>query len=412
MSSFSLAQTPFFAPPNGALGDTFPFFHHGACHLFALQPPHVAHFVSEDLINWETWPVAVLPGAPGEPDAGMIATGTVVEHDARFYLFYTAGPAQTICLATSNDLTHWAKHSANPIVTAATGWYAAGHWRDPYVFFNRAEGCWWMLLGARVRGRPGPRSGCVGLAKSTDLLSWQCHAPLWAPGIGPHCDCPQLVEHDRRWYLLYLQRNTRYRIAAGPRGPFARPPTRDLGTMYAAAGSRPVCDGRRWISFPFVVGMEHERDLGNWQYGGPLAVPRELHFTPGGDIHERPLAELVATLNLLPALSSELQRPRPLVGHWDTSEAGVVVCRSDAGGTLLLPNLPGNLYLEAEVVLPPCRRWRPAHVAAARLDTRRATHYPVPGRWNVPPNMAAAARERPLPATRPRSRATRSWPAP
>ena len=166
MSSFSLAQTPFFAPPNGALGDTFPFFHHGACHLFALQPPHVAHFVSEDLINWEAWPAAILPGASGEPDAGMIATGTVVEHDARFYLFYTAGPAQTICLATSNDLTHWAKHPANPLVTAATGWYAAGHWRDPYVFFNRAEGCWWMLLGARVRGRPGPRSGCVGLAKS------------------------------------------------------------------------------------------------------------------------------------------------------------------------------------------------------------------------------------------------------
>ena len=29
-----------------------------------------------------------------------------------------------------------------------------------------------------------------------------------------------------------------------------------------------------------------------------------------------------------------------------------MVCRSDAGGTLLLPNLPGDLYLEAEVVLP------------------------------------------------------------
>ena len=178
------------------------------------------------------------------------------------------------------------------------------------------------------------------------------HPPRRIRRAGCRHDRPQLVENDRRWYLLYLQRNTRYRIAAGPQGPLARPLTRDLGTMYAAAGSRPVCDGRRWISFPFVVGMEHQRDLGDWQYGGPLAVPRELHFTPGDDIHERPLAELVATLNLLPALSSELQGPRPLVGHWDTSEAGVVVCRSDAGGTLLLPNLPGNLYLKAEVVLP------------------------------------------------------------
>ena len=153
MTSISLARTPFFAPPHGALGDTFPFFHRGACHLFALPPPHVAHFVSEDLINWETWPVAVLPGAPGEPDAGMIATGVVVEHDATFYLFYTAGSAQTIRLATSPDLKHWAKHPHNPILCAGDERYARGHWRDPYVFFNQEEGCWWTARAALHPGR-------------------------------------------------------------------------------------------------------------------------------------------------------------------------------------------------------------------------------------------------------------------
>ena len=206
----------------------------------------------------------------------------------------------------------------------------------------------------------------MGLAKSTDLLHWQIHDPLWAPGIGPHCDCPQLIEHGSRWYLFYLQRNTRYRVADAPAGPFQRPPARDLLAMYAAAGSRPVYDGRRWISYPFVVALDAEKDLGDCKNGGPLAVPRELHFHPDAIIHERPLTEVVATLDRLPVLSVE---PRPLVGDWDTSTARRLACTSDAGGTLLFPNLPGDLYLEAEVVLP-CRPME-AHLilrAAENLD--------------------------------------------
>ena len=42
----SLSKNPFFAPPGGDLGDTFPIFYKGECHLFALQPPHVAHYLS------------------------------------------------------------------------------------------------------------------------------------------------------------------------------------------------------------------------------------------------------------------------------------------------------------------------------------------------------------------------------
>ena len=119
--------------------------------------------------------------------------------------------------------------------------------------------------------------------------------------------------------------------------------------MYAAAGSRPVFDGRRWITYPFVIGLHQAADLGDWKYGGPLAVPRELHFNPDQTIDERPLTEVVETLDHLPP---EQPEPRPVVGDWDTSEAGRMRCKSAAGGTVLLPNMPGDLYLEAEVTLP------------------------------------------------------------
>ena len=192
-SNISLEGNPFLAPPGGALGDTFPFFYDGECHLFVLQPPHVAHFVSSDYVNWETRPIAIPPGGPGEPDEGMIATGVVVEDDGKFIMFYTAGERQTICRATSSDLDNWSKSADNPILRGDGVRYVTDYFRDPYLFFNEGEGCWWMLFGSRVAGRIGPRSGCVGLAKSTDLSNWTLHDPLWAPGIGPHCDCPGKV---------------------------------------------------------------------------------------------------------------------------------------------------------------------------------------------------------------------------
>src|SRR5690606_915946 len=109
-----------------------------------------------------------------------------------------AGGVQTICLATSTDLDTWVKHPDNPILTGDGVRYMANYFRDPYVFFNQEDNCWWMLLGSRVVGRPDARAGCVGLAKSTDLLHWTLHDPLFGPGIGPHHDCPQLSEINGR----------------------------------------------------------------------------------------------------------------------------------------------------------------------------------------------------------------------
>lgn len=350
-SVISIGGNPFFAPSGGVLGDTFPFFHNGACHLFVLQPPHVAHFVSTNLINWETRPVAIPSGPPDAPDTGMIATGVVVKKDDLFYMFYTAGPAQTICLATSTDLDYWTKDARNPILVPDGKRYVQGYFRDPYVFYNEDEKCWWMLLGSRVPGRPGPRAGCVGLAKSPDLLDWTLSDPLWAPGIGPHTDCPQLIQQGNQWYLFYLQRNTRYRVADKPAGPFERPSIRDMGVMYAAAASRPVFEGHRWITFPFVPDLQDEKDLGDWKYGGPVIVPRELHFTPDGDVVDRPLTEIVDTMRLLPTWVPGSAQLRPLLGEWNTEASGQWVCESTFGGTLLVSDVPGNLFLEAEVIL-------------------------------------------------------------
>jgi sucrose-6-phosphate hydrolase SacC (GH32 family) len=95
----------FYRPADGFVGDVIPFYWQGLFHAFYLKaalPPDrvgaegtpIAHIVSADLAHWEKWPPAVSPGAPGRPDASGCWTGSVVERDGVFHLFYTghAGP--------------------------------------------------------------------------------------------------------------------------------------------------------------------------------------------------------------------------------------------------------------------------------------------------------------------------------
>ena len=341
---------PFFLPSRGRMGDTMPFFRDGLCHLFHMQPPVIGHHVSTDLVHWRERPVVVSPGAAGEPDSRSCATGTVVEHDGRFYFFYTGN--QNVCLATSDDLDHWTKHPGNPVLEGDDRQCDHAYFRDPFVFFHGPEHLWWMLVGTRVPGRTAQRAGCVGLAKSSDLVDWRLCRPLWAPGIGPHTDCPQLLHHAGRWYLLYLQRNTRYRVADSPTGPFRRPPTRDLMTRMATAGSRPAFDGKRWITFATVISTQDDAELGPWQFGGPLAVPRQLDFHEDGSITERPADEIIAAARGLPgAATGPLNGARLVAGRWDTPDSGTARSLSDDGGTLLLTDVAADLYLEADVTL-------------------------------------------------------------
>jgi beta-fructofuranosidase len=340
-AAFAGAPNPFFLPEGRKLGDTFPFFKDGVCHLFCMWMPTFGHFTSRDLVHWEKRPPTSFGGA----------TGCVVEHEGKYYFFYTG--AQNICLATSTDLEHWTQHSENPVLRGDDRMYATGDFRDAFVFFHAGERQWWMLFGTRRADRPAQRGGCVGLAKSQDLLHWQLHTPLWSPDIGPHADCPQVIEHKAHWYLIYLQRQTRYRVADSLDGPWRRPPIRDLGTKFSAAGSRPAFDGRRWISFPFLLDIEGQTDLGQWGYGGPLAVPRQWDFQPDGSITQRPAEEIVAAMTA--PTSRESRRPlegaKSVVGQWELHDGATARSLNASGGTLQLGEWPENFYLEADITI-------------------------------------------------------------
>ena len=91
------------------------------------------------------------------------APGGVVEHNGTFYYFYTFN--QTIALTTSPDLEQWTPYEHNPVLTADDVVYDRGHFRDPYVFFNAQEKCWWMVFCSRCPSLPGQRRRLRGVGQ-------------------------------------------------------------------------------------------------------------------------------------------------------------------------------------------------------------------------------------------------------
>jgi beta-fructofuranosidase len=294
----------------GAAGDAIPFAApDGSMHLFYLSSPvgpldypervrtTWQHARSRDLVVWEELASAVEPGPVGSYDGDGVWTGSVIEHEGTFYLFYTghhvgATNPQTICVATSDNLVDFTKASVNPLISPPD-WCEPIDWRDPFVFWNAQERRWWMLIAARLAEGPYWRRGCIVLATSNDLVDWEVEdEPLYAPGTTYCPECPEMWEDAQgRWHLVYSRFSeevgTVSRVGDSPRGPFREPHRPDLGgRRWYAAKSAP------WRGERAFFGWIHDRvtmDRTRWLWGGDFALPRIASARPDGSLDVRPV---------------------------------------------------------------------------------------------------------------------------
>ena len=149
-------------------GDAIPLYHDGVYHIFSLtSPPGTTvyparlrttweHSVSRDLVHWEEVGTALYPGEGEEPDACGVWTGAAVYGEKKYHIFYTGYNynvhfQQTICHAVSDDGIHFEKDPKNPIIIPNEEEYEVVDWRDPYVFYNEDDNCWWILISGRKK---------------------------------------------------------------------------------------------------------------------------------------------------------------------------------------------------------------------------------------------------------------------
>ena len=194
----------------------------------------IGHARSRDLYNWEILGTALAPSEASDAADNLTTwTGSVIRHDGLWYLFYTGtskaedGHIQRVCLATSEDLTQWERHGANPIVEADRRFYEKlgdsswrdEAWRDPFVFRNDDDGLFHMLVTARARTGPDDSRGVVGHAVSRNLVDWQVLPPLSEPGRYAEMEVPQIIHLDERYYLFFSTTAECYGIAHSRRVP-------------------------------------------------------------------------------------------------------------------------------------------------------------------------------------------------
>lgn len=278
-------------------GDAIPFYHDGIYHIFSLTPPAGttvyparlrttwSHTISKDLVHWEELETALYPGEGEEPDASGVWTGSVIYGEGKYHIFYTGyniniANQQTICHATSDDGIKWVKDSANPVIAPRTDEYEQLDWRDPYVFYNEDDKCYWILISARIKiGSPAKR-GCVVLYRSDDLVNWNYYGPIYEPHHTNCPECPEMYKIGDNWYLSYSRFSefvdTIYRVAKSPFGPFRKPKMDGIGgRRFYAAKSMENEEGRR-----FYFAWAHDRagnsDDGEWYWGGAFCIPHEV----------------------------------------------------------------------------------------------------------------------------------------
>ena len=302
--------------PNG------PIYYRGRYHLFYQFDPIVegkrskrcwGHVVSEDLVHWEDWPVALWPDSDYDRN-GVYSGNTVVDHEGRLCALYTGNVAGRreayglVARSTDDGLT-WQKklvmdNPQRPNTNSPVYW-------DGFLW--REDATWKQLVGGATAGEEP--QGAAWLWASDDLEHWTLEANI-TPDIklGQHWELPYLIRLGGKalflvgngnpyWLGEYDQEQMRFQ--PDNLTPFSM----DNGNYYSfnanmTNGRRPNGTERRlmhgWVTGP----PSSAAQVPDWQ--GAHSIPRVIRVH-GDRIWQEPIPEITS----LRHAHIHLERPEP-----------------------------------------------------------------------------------------------------
>ena len=236
-------------PREKGLWDTWMFHYKGTFHLYYLQNvgdkgwKQIGHATSEDLLHWSEQEPALVSGEGDAWDSGALGTGMTFCDSKKFYMTYCGlekGLPQRIGIASSDDLFHWVKNPANPILIPEMGGgiyendlaennNVSISWRDAFVLYDKKDERFHALIAARVSKGPHHKRGCTAHAITKDLETWKVLPPIYSPGKFFDHEVPALYAINGRHYLLWS--SARFYTNHND------PPSRSIasGTFYAVS---------------------------------------------------------------------------------------------------------------------------------------------------------------------------------
>ncbi len=334
-----------YKPADGYFGDPIPFYWEGIYHVFYLKAPleptrhgadstSYAHISTRDFIHWSEHPLVISPDEGG-PDAKSCWTGSIIEKDGKFFLFYTGHDGghptrpQSICLAMSDDLDYWSKCPQNPILLPDTSLYAITDWRDPFVFWYEEEESYLMSITTVTREGGFWKGGALVMARSKDLREWSLEEVYYNPGNHGYPECSDLFRMGRYWYLVCsIFDKTCYRIGDTPRGPW-RTGLNDSFDGVLNYAAKTISDGSNRYVLGWIRTKAGNTDSGTWEWAGHLSFPRQVIQDKDGTLHAK-LPDHFTKIRggCVYDLGNMNEAPSSLNGQWLKSSAGYLTVDS------------------------------------------------------------------------------------
>ena len=279
----------FYRPKGKAVAaDVIPFYKDGIFYLFYLKDFRDAEKYGEgvpwyliktkDFVSFEDCGEVLARGTDEQQDL-FVFTGSVIEHEGKYYLFYTGHnphlrekgkPEQAVMLAVGEDCEHFQK---TELLFFAPEDYEMHDWRDPFLY--KDGNSFKMLLAAREKEGPFLKRGLTVVCSSDNLFDWKVEGEFYAPHNYFTHECPDLFKMGDWWYLVFSEfsdrTSTKYRMAKNLGDEWIAPPTDtfDARSFYAA---KTVSDGEKRYVIGWNPTRENDEDYKPWQWGGTIIV--------------------------------------------------------------------------------------------------------------------------------------------
>ena len=365
----------FYLPKDGVCGDFIPYYNEqrGLIELYYLhdyrgrdghgEGTDWRRITTKDCASFTEEGDCIVRGTSTEQDL-FCYTGCVLIHDGVQHIFYTGhnyhlmetgGRKEAVMHATSLDGIHWEKHHELTFFAPDIDIIEHNDWRDPFVFYNEEDGCWWMLLCTRKKTGPDRMRGATGLLKSNDLDHWEYCGSFWDPSNCWCPECPDLFKWGKYWYFIYSTFNeaeglrTYYRVAETLAGPWKAPNynTFDGRAFYAG---KTAFDGEKRYIFGWNPTRTGDVDSGVWQWGGCL-VAHELIQLPNGELR----VKMPKAIN---DLFGEATKPqfRPMLKQLEQTEDSLILTAESGFGTAVSEPIPETCMIQMDIWLEPGTR--------------------------------------------------------
>lgn len=331
--------------PSGRAGDAIPYFWKDTYHVFYLKGTGWGHISSKNLKDWIELPDALDKGVDQRgPDGEAIWTGSIVENNGQFYLFYTGKNMQDpkgdqkVMMAVSKDLIHWEKlpqltfyadgkiYWSKPVNGAIDDKQIYHHqaFRDPHVIWNDEEKKWWMLLHAMLADGSSP---VMGLYSSDNLTDWRPENPLVVYPVSVSGDCPEIFRMDNWWYIICADYH--YMRAERSTGPYdVNVVPYDMGDLRVP---KTLYDGKRRLFTGWISHYAGGKDSAQTLWGGVLSSIREFYADSSGALFQRPVREYVKSFRPVPFKAKQTDSTWSIEGKSDfLLDANVMALSSNA----------------------------------------------------------------------------------